>query len=435
MRMVDIIINKRENKEHTEDEIRFLINGYINEEIPEYQISSWLMASFLNGLTPKETAWLTDAMIHSGDLIDLSSLAGPFIDKHSTGGVGDKVSLLLAPIVAACGIKVPMMSGRALGHTGGTLDKLDAIPGYSTALSVSDFKKIITNDGFSMTGQSKKIVPADRLMYSLRDVTGTVESIPLITASIMSKKFAEGAEGLVFDVKCGSGAFMKTEKDATKLAESLVNTGKSLGRDVVAVLTRMEEPLGLKVGNFLEVEESIDGLSGNGPADLMEVTHRLAAWMIKLGGRAESVEDGLEMSKKAVSSGTALKLFYRNCTSQGADIEKLKKMHNQARSNHFVDLIANEDGFISNIDAYSTGIAALNVGVGRNKTDDEVLPLVGVEFFKKCSSKVTKGDSIARIWSEDQKKGESALELLKSAVEIDKTKPEIKPLIIKEIKA
>ena len=288
MRATDIIMKKRgsvlnpKGQELTKEEIEFLIKGYVAQEIPEYQVSSWLMAVYFNGMTFAETANLTDVMLHSGDVIDFSkmNMTGPFVDKHSTGGVGDKISLPLAPIVAACGVKVPMMSGRALGHTGGTLDKLESIEGYNVNLSKEKFASIIQEVGFAMTGQTKDIVPADRLLYALRDVTGTVESIPLITGSILSKKIAEGSDCLVFDVKYGSGAFMKTAEDAERLAESLVKTTEQMGRKASALITNMNTPLGLKTGNFLEIEETLDCLENCGPKDVMELTYALATQMI-----------------------------------------------------------------------------------------------------------------------------------------------------------
>ena len=295
MRAVDVIMKKRGFKQTggaalSREEIAFLVNGYVSGDIPDYQMAAWLMAVYFNGMTFEETAILTDVMLHSGSVMDLSGIEGPFVDKHSTGGVGDKISLPLAPIVAACGVKVPMMSGRALGHTGGTLDKLESIAGYKTGLSAEEFRTYIKQTGFAMTGQTKEIVPADRLIYALRDVTATVESVPLITASILSKKVAEGADALVFDVKCGTGAFMKTPEEAEALAKSLVGTGTAMGKRVIALITGMYEPLGNAVGNFLEMEETYNVLNGAGPSDVTELTMQLAGWMLVLGGKAASKE-------------------------------------------------------------------------------------------------------------------------------------------------
>ena len=317
MRATDIIMKKRGIKglaiePLNREEIEFIVNSYVRGEIPEYQISAWLMAVYFNGMTFEETAILTDVMLHSGKVMDLSGLEGPFVDKHSTGGVGDKLSLPLAPIVAANGVKVPMMSGRALGHTGGTLDKLEAVTGYRTNLTEAEFRNFIEKTGFAMTGQTKEIVPADRLLYAMRDVTATVESVPLITSSILSKKVAEGSEALVFDVKCGKGAFMKTLSDAEALAVSLVGTAKAMGKKARALITNMNEPLGTMAGNFLEIEETIDILKGQGPADSTELTLQLAAHMLVLGGKAKTEEEGLSLAKEAVSSGKALDPFIKN---------------------------------------------------------------------------------------------------------------------------
>lgn len=321
MRPVELIVKKREGGSFTEAEIDFLVGGFTRGEIPDYQFSALLMAIVLKGMSPEETALLTRAMIRSGEVIDLAGVPGPLVDKHSTGGVGDKISLVLAPLAAACGLRVPMMSGRSLGHTGGTLDKLEAIPGFRTDLSRERFVQALEQVGFAMIGQSEAVVPADRKMYALRDVTGTVESIPLITASIMSKKFAEGAEALVFDVKCGSGAFMKSLEDARALAGSLVRTGAGLGRKVVAVLSDMDQPLGRKVGNFLEVEETIDCLKGRGPRDVMDLTHRLVAWMLVAGGVCPGVPEGEQVSRARLADGSAWKLFLKSVHFQGGDVE------------------------------------------------------------------------------------------------------------------
>ena len=388
MRAVDVIMKKRDGGELSRGEIATIVNGYVSDEVPEYQVSAWLMAVFFRGMSFRETADLTDLMLKSGSTMDLSGIAGPFVDKHSTGGVGDKVSLVLAPIAAACGVKVPMMSGRALGHTGGTLDKLESIPGYTTRLDEKSFRDFIQRDGFAMTGQTDAIVPADKKLYSLRDVTATVESVPLITASILSKKVAEGAEALVFDVKSGPGAFMKTVEDAERLASSLVKTGQAMGKRIVGVITDMTEPLGNKVGNFLEVEESIDCLRGSGPADLMEVTLRLSAWMLVAAGISPDVDSAEKLCRDAVSSGRAWDLFKRNVVTQGGDVDRMMSMYGTHRSKHVRELRSPSAGFIQSIDAYKIGLAGVYLGVGRNKTSDPVSPDVGFVFERKKGAAV-----------------------------------------------
>ena len=434
MRAVDIIMKKRDGKELSREEIAFLVGGYVNGEIPDYQVSAWAMAVFYKGMTPAETASLTELMLKSGKTIDLSGIPGPFVDKHSTGGVGDKTSLILAPIVASLGIRDPMMSGRALGHTGGTLDKLEAIPGYRTSLSVEEFREIIRRDGFAMTGQTKEIVPADRLLYALRDVTATVESVPLITASILSKKAAEGTEGLVLDVKYGSGAFMKEAARGEELARSLVDTGAAMGLKVIALLTDMDEPLGNTVGNFLEVEESLDCLEGNGPEDLMEVTLELAARMAVLGGKVRDSAEGRKLCEDALKSGKPRELFLQNVKSQGGDPEKLLEMRGKYRSPFTAEIKAGGDAFISRIDAWKVGHASVSLGVGRNRTEDAVCPTAGVQFHCKAGTKVKRGDRIMTIWAQDQAGLNNALVDMALAVEYSEEAPKKRNLVLKELK-
>jgi len=435
MRAVDIIMKKRGGAELSDSEIRFLIEGYVKGEIPDYQVSSLLMAIFFKGMTPAETASLTTIMLNSGDRMDLSGIAGPFVDKHSTGGVGDKISLPLAPIVAACGVKVPMMSGRALGHTGGTLDKLESIPGYFTSLDLPAFRKGITEDGFAMTGQTARVVPADKKLYALRDVTATVESIPLITASILSKKVAEGADGIVFDVKCGSGAFMKSLDDAKALATSLVSTGTAMGKRVVAVLTDMSQPLGYKVGNFLEIEETLDCLEGKGPEDVMELVYRLGSWMLVLGGVVNDVEKGRARCEEAVASGEALDLFYRNVSRQRGNIAEMLGRRGTWRSEHVRELRAEKSGHIRSIDALDIGLAGVYLGVGRNRTEDEVSPTAGFIFNKKRGDRVEKGELIATLYGKDDESLEPAQTLAASAIDIADSAPPASALILQEITA
>lgn len=408
MRALDIVMKKREGEQLSQEEIAFLIRGYVDASIPEYQISAFLMAVFFQGMTPEETGFLTREMIASGETIDLSSVGGTFVDKHSTGGVGDKVSLILAPIAAACGLHVPMMSGRSLGHTGGTLDKLESIPGYRTDLSPRRFTEIIDSCGFAMTGQSSDVVPADRMLYALRDVTATVESVPLITSSILSKKFAEGADALVFDVKTGPGAFMKTEESARALAKALVDTGRSLGKKIAAVLTRMDVPLGSKVGNFLEVEESlallrapaavaavpVDGRSD----DLLNVTLRLTAWMLVAGGVTDDIEEAIARSTAAIDDGSAWERMEQNIREQGGDIDRLNAALGTLRAPCSETIVAPRGGAIAAIDAYKVGMGGVYLGAGRNKADDDVYPDVGFELLKKPGDSVVEGEPIINVW-------------------------------------
>ena len=435
MRAVDVIMKKRDGGELTREEIASLVDGYVAGSVPEYQVSAWLMAVFFKGMTATETADLTDVMLRSGKVMDLSGIDGPFVDKHSTGGVGDKVSLVLAPMVAACGIKVPMMSGRALGHTGGTLDKLESIPGYRTGLSEAEFRDFISRDGFAMTGQTAEIVPADKKLYALRDVTASVESIPLITASILSKKVAEGAEALVFDVKSGPGAFMKTLERAEALTRSLVGAGTAMGKRVVGVITDMTEPLGLKVGNFFEVEETLDCLEGFGPDDLMEVTYRLGAWMLVAGGVAKDSAEGERLCRKSIKSGIAKELFLANVRSQGGQVDRLIELRGKLRAPVVWEVLAPTSGYIAGIDAYKIGLAGVYLGVGRDKTTDPVHPDVGFILEKKTGAAVVAGELLARVYGKDQAAIEAAKPLAVSAYTIAGAPPAPRPLILKEISA
>lgn len=450
MRATDIILKKRgifvqNNGKRTlttdttlsKEEIDFIINGYISSSIPEYQISALLMAIFFNGMTFEETGFLTNAMLNSGEKMDFHaqnpSEKSIFVDKHSTGGVGDKISLPLAPIVASCGVKVPMMSGRALGHTGGTLDKLESITGYNVNLSQEDFTDFIYKNGYAMTGQTKKIVPADKLLYALRDVTGTVESIPLITASILSKKVAEGSDALVFDVKCGSGAFMKSFEDAENLAQSLVKTAKQMNKKATALITNMQTPLGYKIGNFLEIEETIDVLNGKGPHDVVEETLALGTQMLLLAERVQTEEEGLELCKNAISSGKALECFYKNVSMQGGNVEKLKKDLNVRRSQFKTELKAQNSGYIF-IDAYKTGCASVTLGVGRNKTSDSVCAEAGIILKKRTGDFVEKDEPIMEIYGKNQECLKDALIQLQNAVTYSNQKLPEQKLIYKIIK-
>jgi len=447
-RAVDIIMKKRgtplnpHGETLSKSEIDFFINGYVKGEIPDYQISAWLMAVYFNGMTFEETANLTDIMLHSGTLMQLhntpiKNLTGPFVDKHSTGGVGDKISLPLAPIVAACGVQVPMMSGRALGHTGGTLDKLESIQGYKVGLNQEDFQRLIAKTGFAMTGQTKEVVPADRLLYALRDVTGTVESIPLITASILSKKIAEGSDALVFDVKYGSGAFMKTKEDAEKLAESLVNTAKTMNKKSSALITAMETPLGLKIGNFLEIEETIECLQGKGPTDVMNLTYALGVQMLMLAseikGTTLTKEEALTKCKDAVKNGTALKLFLENVKDQGGNPDILMDQIGKRRSPFKTEIKATKSGYIK-IDAFKMGLAGVHLGVGRNKTEDPVCAEAGMILNHIQGDFIQEGDTIMEIYGKDSECLLPAEKLIQEAISYSNTQIKQDDLIYKEIR-
>ncbi|MDR1626238.1 MAG: thymidine phosphorylase [Spirochaetia bacterium] len=434
MRAVDVIVKKRDGGELGEEEIRFLVQGYVGGDIPEYQVAAWLMAVFFRGMTGRETGILTREMIASGETLDLSGIGGPFVDKHSTGGVGDKVSLILAPLAASFGIRVPMMSGRSLGHTGGTLDKLEAIPGYGIARDAGEFRRVLRETGFVMAGQSGEMVPADRLLYALRDVTGTVESVPLITASILSKKFAEGARSFVFDVKCGSGAFMKNRGDAEALAESLIGAGRGLGRDVVCVVTDMDEPLGRMVGNFLEAEESALCLRGDtgGREDLMELTIRLGAWMLVLGGVSQGVEEARGLCLGMLSGGAPYRLFLKNIEAQGGDAGAFERAIGKRRAPLRVGLPSPASGYVAGIDAYSTGMAGVCLGAGRGKTGDPVFPDVGIVFHKKRGDAVSCGEGLCDIFARTEEAARLACARMEGAFRIAEAPPPPRSMIIKE---
>jgi pyrimidine-nucleoside phosphorylase len=437
MRAVDLIVKKREGGTFSEEEIGYLVRGFVEGEIPDYQFAALLMAVFWRGMSFEETAFLTGAMIDSGDVIDLSGVSGPLVDKHSTGGVGDKVSLVLAPLAAACGLKVPMMSGRSLGHTGGTLDKLESIRGYRTDLDRARFLRGLSEVGYAMIGQSESVVPADRKMYALRDVTGTVESIPLITASIMSKKFAEGAHALLFDVKTGSGAFMKTLEASRALANSLVRTGKSLGRVVAAVISDMDQPLGRKIGNFLEVEESVDCLNGKGPKDLTDLTIRQAGWMLRLGGVCGSAREGETLARKKLADGSALRTFLSNVEFQGGDVDCVLHPEKGPHARIVKPVVSASGGYVDRVDAYGVGVASVVLGAGRSRKEDAVLPGVGITLEKTQGDEVREGEELALVHGEDQGKVEEAIGLCRAAFAVTR-EPRVPPgrspdLIVEEI--
>ncbi len=443
MRAADIIVKKRgtgsiKGQSLSREEIDFMVRSYTDGSIPDYQMSAFLMAVYFNGMTFEETGYLTDCMLHSGDVIDLhnssvSGLSGPFVDKHSTGGVGDKISLPLAPIVAAAGVQIPMMSGRGLGHTGGTLDKLESVAGYNVHLSSDEFARLISKTGYAMMGQTERIAPADRKMYALRDVTGTVESIPLITSSILSKKIAEGSDALVFDVKCGLGAFMKDESSAEQLATFLVKTSQAMGKKAVALITAMDSPLGYKVGNYLEVEETLECLQGKGPDDVMDLTYALGSRMLVLGEKAKSVEEGDRICREMVSSGKAMEKFLENIADQGGNPDELLANQGKRRSKNHAELRASSDGYLS-VDAYKVGIACINLGVGRNKTSDAVDADSGLIFEKRQGDFVRAGEKIMDVYAKDSSSLDSGMKSLSGAVSYTSEKTSEKNLILKEIR-
>ena len=429
-RAIDVIRKKRDGVELSRVEIEGLISAYTKGEIPDYQVSAWLMAVVLKGMTRPETAALTDAMLHSGDVLDLSSLPLKKVDKHSTGGVGDKTSLVLAPLAAAAGVAVPMISGRGLGHTGGTLDKLEAIPGFNVNLPVAEFRRVLEICGCAMIGQTAEIAPADRKLYALRDVTGTVESPYLICASIMSKKLAEGIDALVLDVKTGSGAFMKSEKDAVFLAELMVETGVRMGKRVVALITDMDQPLGNMIGNALEVVEVVEVLRGGGPEDLRELCLETAGWMLHLGGVSKTVAEGKQQSAKLISSGKALEKFRQLVELQGGDAGVIDDSKRLPQAKHTLQVSSVRTGFLASLQCEQIGTACVILGGGRERKEDLVDPAVGIVLHKKVGDQVAAGEPIATVYYNAEAQAARARQLIEASCAIEDTAPSAKrPLI------
>lgn len=429
-RAIDVIRKKRDGTELSRAEIEGLVNAYTKGDIPDYQVSAWLMAVVLRGMTRRETTALTDAMLHSGEVLDLSSLPARKVDKHSTGGVGDKTSLVLAPLAGAAGVAVPMISGRGLGHTGGTLDKLEAIPGFNVNLPVAEFRRVLEVCGCAMIGQTAEIAPADRKLYALRDVTATVESPYLICASIMSKKLAEGIDALVLDVKTGSGAFMKNEKDAAFLAELMVETGERMGKQVVALITDMDQPLGNMVGNALEVVEVIEVLRGAGPPDLRELCLELGGWMLHLGGASKTVAEGKKHSAQLISSGKALEKFRRMVELQGGDPRSVDDTKRLPHARHTTDVAAGTDGYIVSMQCEQIGSASVILGGGRERKEDAVDPSVGIVLHKKVGDRVARGEPLATVHYNDDPRAERAKQLIAESCEISNTAPtSTRPLV------
>lgn len=429
----EIIEKKRDGKELSEDEINFFVKGFLKNQVQSYQMSAFLMAVFFRGMTKQEIFSLTKTYINSGDVLDLSDIPQKKIDKHSTGGVGDKVSIVLAPLVASLGITVPMISGRGLGHTGGTLDKLESIPGFQTDLPVKQFRKLLKKHGFAFMGQSNMIVPADKQIYALRDVTATINSIPLITASIMSKKIAEGIDGLVLDVKCGQGAFMQNEEEALELARSLIEIGTRFRKEVRVSITAMDQPLGEKIGNWLEIEECLDCFQGDGPADLLNIILELASQMLLIGRITDEREEALKLCRETLSSGRAFDKFLTLAEAQGADISILKKPEKYTTTSESEYLFAEKSGFIAGLDAREIGMASVYSGAGRMKADDPVDYQSGIVLYKKIGDRVHKGEKIAEIRTNRPEFLDASLSKIKSAIVIKNKEPNPPKLIIKEI--
>jgi pyrimidine-nucleoside phosphorylase len=430
IRAIDVIRKKRDGAELSRAEIEALVGGYTRGDIPDYQASAWLMATLLKGMTRGETAALTDTMLRSGEVLDFSGLPSRKVDKHSTGGVGDKTSLVLAPVAAAGGLTVPMISGRGLGHTGGTLDKLESIPGFNVNLAVARFRKVLETCGCAMIGQTAEIAPADRKLYALRDVTGTVESPFLICASIMSKKLAEGVDGLVLDVKTGSGAFMKNEDDAAYLAELMVETGERMGKKMAALLTDMDQPLGCYVGNALEVVEVLDVLRAQGPEDLRALCHELAGWMFFLGERVATVEAGKELSKELIGSGQALEKFREMVELQDGDAGVIDDLKRLPQARYRTDVVSPKSGYVTAIQCEKAGTACVIVGGGRERKEDSVDPAVGFVLHKKVGDRVMAGESLCTVHYNSESRGARARTLLEESYQIEGAPPaQTRPLV------
>lgn len=429
MRMYDIIAKKRDGFELSKEEIDFFIENYTNGIIPDYQVSALMMAIYFQKMTEKETYYLTMAMKNSGDVLDLSDISGIKVDKHSTGGVGDKTSLALTPMVAACGIPVAKMSGRGLGHTGGTIDKLESFPGFSTSLSAEQFIENVNSIGIAIMGQTKDLAPADKKLYALRDVTATVNNMSLIASSIMSKKLAAGADAIVLDVKTGSGAFMQKYEDSVALAEEMVKIGKNAGKRTVAVISDMDQPLGYAVGNILEVKEAIDTLNGQGPADFTELCYTLGAQMLIAGGKAASVEEAREKLEEAVSSKRALRKLAEFVKAQGGDDDYVYHPEKFPAAELTVAVTAPADGYLSHIECDEVGICSLMLGGGRETKEDQIDLTVGIVLEKKVGAYLRAGDVIAVIYANDAEKAEASRQRFLKACTFSKEQPAESQLI------
>jgi pyrimidine-nucleoside phosphorylase len=434
MRMYDIIEKKRDGKELSYNELDFFIKGYCEGTIPDYQAAALLMAVFIRGMSDRETADLTALMADSGEKVNLSGIKGIKVDKHSTGGVGDKTTLVLSPIVAACGVPVAKMSGRGLGHTGGTIDKLESIPGFRTSLTIDEFIGNVEKTGLAIAGQTGNLAPADKKLYYLRDVTATVNNISLIASSVMSKKVASGADCIVLDVKTGSGAFMKTIEDSIGLARTMVQIGKLMGRKTTAVVTDMDIPLGMAVGNSLEVIEAVETLKGKGPEDLRELSLELAARMLELAGKG-SLAQCLELAENALKSGKALKKLEEMILNQGGNPAVIHDYSLFGKAKFTYELTADKEGFIEHIKTDSLGTVSMILGAGRETKEDRINYTAGIKLQVKTGERIDKGSLIARLYSDNEHKLEEAARVLKEAIAISDTKPSLRPLILAAVDA
>src|SRR5215467_4939658 len=429
MRAVDLIRKKRDSGEHSREEINFLISGYTRGEIPDYQMSAWLMAAWIRGLSRPEIAALTEAMLRSGEVVSFPEIAGRKVDKHSTGGVGDKTSLILAPIVAAGGLSVPMISGRGLGHTGGTLDKLESIPGFNTSLTLAGFRRVLGECGMALIGQTAEIAPADKKIYALRDATSTVENVGLICASIMSKKLAEGIDALVLDVKTGSGAFMQKEGDSVRLAELMVETAERMGKKAVALITDMDQPLGRFAGHSHEVIESVEVLKGRGAADLRDLSVELSAWMFYLGERTGTVDEGRGLALKLVASGEALDKFRQGIALQGGDARVVEDYSRLPQAKRRAEVGSLASGFLAATNCMEFGVALATLGGGREKKEDQIDPGVGLEFHKRIGDRVTAGETLVTIHYNSESRLNEARQRIAESLQFSNQPPPAKRLI------
>jgi pyrimidine-nucleoside phosphorylase len=430
MNAVEIIKLKQKNKKLSKEQMEFFIDGYLDGNITDYQMSAFLMCIYFNGLDEEETFELTEVMLKSGEIVDLNFIDKVKVDKHSTGGVGDKTSIILAPLVASCGIAVPMISGRGLGHTGGTLDKLESIPGFKVHYSIEDYKRIISKTGVVMIGQTSELAPADKRIYALRDVTATIENVSLVTASIMSKKLAEGSDAIVFDIKIGVGANLPDYDESLKLTKYLISVSKKFGKKAIAILTDMHEPLGCKIGNWLEVEECIELMNGKIVHDLSLVNETLAGAMLKLGGKVSGIDDGIIIAREKLKDGSVYKKFLEIVEIQNGDIKYINDWKDLKRAKYSKAVKADISGYVSKINAYKFGLASIELGCGRKKVSDKIDYLAGIILNKKSGNRVEKGDILYTLFAEDEAKILHAEKHLNKAFDITNKASENRKLIL-----